>query len=552
MVTQKPTTVEPKVVSEGIPKSPSWTPSYSTTIQGASPRIESQAILKDNSEPDSDILTSDDVPDTTQVAKPVPAPAEPVAVVEVPEPTVTDDTKSTDEPPAVDVPPEEPSKVFDPSLDQAHLAQSVEVETERPKSPWTPSYTVTTLQNSGFGPRVDPKPEPHGTLAVEAEAEVPPVEKVKAVETPEIVTPADEEIHEPATATGTPLARSYSVTSQPGSPRISPKSGLEEFEPEPQPVEPVQETPAPIVELANVPKTVVTPAAEDEGEHVSEPAELVPEEESKPAWTQSYSVISQPGSPRVSPKQVPDEISETEEVNQSWAQSYSVTSQPGSPRVLPKAGLPEPTVEPIAVADEPTMIVTPPVEESTPAPAEAEIPARPKSPLTSSYSITTLESQTEQAPPQGTGPVSEIVPIPREFVGEAPEPTSEVDAPVTDVPSSEPLAIEDEHPERPNSPWTPSYSVTTIPGSVEVKDSEPTDKPPVDVEVPAPEPVEATKIAEDQQKENGTTSDVFEVHEAIAQLTVPDEPQADVKVSEPAPLRLDLVSYIRLYQTTHI
>ena len=542
-VTQEPAAVEAEAVSKEVPKSPSWTSSYSTTVQGTSPRFESQAALKDDSEPvPSEPLVSGDVQKTAEDTEPVSVPAEPVAAVEVPEPTVAEDVQLADEAPPVDVPSEEPSEVSDPSLGQSRLAQPVEVETERPRSPWTPSYTVTTLPGSDSTPRIDPKPELDETSTVEAEAEVPLVEKTGAAETPKIVTPADEELPEPVATTETHWAKSYSVTSQPGSPRVSPKAELEEFEPEPQPVEPIQETPAPIVELANVPKTVVTPAVEDEDEHITAPAEPVPEEESKPVWTQSYSVTSQPGSPRVSPKQIPEELPEEEEPKPSWTRSYSVTSQPGSPRIAPKEDLPELAVEPIAAPDEPTMVVTPPVEEATPAPAEVEAPERPKSPWTPSYSVTTLEGQAEQAPPQDAEPEPTAVPIPETSV----EPTPEVEAPVTDTPSSEPLAVEDEQPERPKSPWTPSYSVTTLPGSAPVKEPEPdsvADEPLVDVEVQAPEPAEATKAMEDQPKVNGATSDVFEVHEAVAQLAVHGEPQADIKAPDPAPLQLDLVSY---------
>lgn len=450
-VAQEPTTVESGVDSEVIPKSPSWTSSYSTTVQGSSPR----AVPKDDSEfVPPEPLASGDVSSTTQHVEALPTPAEP---------TIVEDAK-----PAVDTPSEEPSDALDLSLGQARLAQPVEAETERPKSPWTPSYTVTTLPGSGSSPRVDPKREIDEAPAVETEAEVQPVGEAEVVETPKIVTPEDEELPEPAAVTETDWTQSYSVTSQPGSPHVSPKVDLEEFKPEPQPREPAQDTSvaAPVVELANVPKTVVTPAVEDGDKGVAEP---VPEEESKPTWTQSYSVTSQPGSPRVSPKQVPEEVPELEETKPSWAQSYSVTSQPGSPRVPPKEDLPEPTVETLAVADEPTTIVAPPVEEAIPAPAEVEVP------------------------------------------------------------------------ERPTSPWTPSYSVTTLSGST-------VDKPPVDVEVSGPEPVETGKAMEEQPKENGTTSDIFEVHEAVAQLAVHDEPQVDVEVPGSAPLQLDLVSSVYIYR----
>ena len=547
MHSQEPTTVEPEAASEGIPKSPSWTASYSTTARGSSPRFESQAILKGSEPVSSDPLASGDVPNTVQDAELVSVLAEPPTVMEVPEPTVTEDDKPADEVPTIDTPSEEPSDVFDPSLSQAHLVQPAEIETERPKSPWTPSYTVTTLPGPGSSPHVDSKSDLDEVPAVEVEAEAPPVEKVEATETPQIITPADEEPAEPVpTIEAASWAQSYSVTSQPGSPRVSPKAGLEEFEPEPQSIEPIQETPvaAPIVELADVPKTVVTPAVEDEGEHIAEP---VAEEESKPAWTQSYSVTSQPGSPRVSPKQISEEIPEVEEVKTSWTRSYSVTSQPGSPRVPPKEDLPEPTSESVAVADEPTTVVTPPAEGARPTPPEAVTPERPKSPWTPSYPVTTLEGQIEQAPPDVAEPEPEVAPTHKAVIGEVPGPTPEVDASVTDTLPSEHISLEAEQPGRPKSPWTPSYSVTTLPGSALAEEPTPdsiADKSSVDVKAPALEPVEAAKAVEDQPKENGTTSDVFEVHEAVTQPPVHDEPHVDVKIAESAPL--DLVGFFPL------
>jgi len=533
---QEPTTVELAAVSEDIPKSPSWTPSYSTSVQGPGLRSESETILADDSEP------SDNVPTTIQDTEPVTAPAEPAAAAEISEPTTIEDDE-TPATPTVDAPSEEPSDVFDPSLGQARLAQPEEVEADRPKSEWTPSYAVTTLPGSGSSPRVDSKPELDEARTVETEVEVPPAEKIEAAETPEIVTPADEEPTEPTATTETPWAQSYSVISQPGSPRVSPKAGPEELEP--QPVEPVQETSAtvPVVELADVPKTVVTPAVEREDENIAEP---VLEEESKPTWTQSYSVISQPGSPRISPKQVPEEIPEVEEAKPSWTQSYSVTSQPGSPRILPKDNLPEPTIEPVVDADEPILVVvTPPVEEAPPAPVEAEVPERPESPWTPSHSAATLEGQAEQAPPEDAEPEPEVVSIPKTLVEEAPEPKPETDAPVTDTPLPEAPAIGQEQEKLPESSWTPSYSVTTLSGSARAEEPEPgsdVGKPTVDVGVPVPEPVGVMRAAEDQPKENGTTSDVFEAHEAVAQLAVHDGPQVGVKTPELAPPQLDLVS----------
>jgi len=473
LVTQGPATAEPEAAPEDVSKSTSWTPSYSTTIQGSSPHFESEAASGDDSEhisPEPLALTRD--------AEPVPAPAEPVAAVELLESPVTGDAKPTDE------------------------------------------------------ARVDSKSELDETAATEAETETPPVEKVETTETPRIVTPVDEEPPEPA-ATETSWTRSYSVTSQPGSPRLSPKAELKELEPEPRPVESVQEIPvaASIVGFSDVPKTVVTPAVEGEDEDVAEP---VLEEEPKPAWTRSYSVTSQPGSPRVSPKQVPEEIPEPE-VKPSWTRSYSVTSQPGSPRAPPTEDLPEPIVEP-------TTVVIPPVEEATPASAESGAPERPKSPWTPSYSVTTLDGQAGQVLSKDAEPETEDVSIPKTLIGEAPEPNPETDTPITDIPTSEPLAVKDEQPEQPKLSWTPSYSVTTLPGSA------PAEVPELDSIANKPSVgVEAAKVVEEHPEGNGTTSDVFEVHEAVAQLAVHDEPQVDAETTEPAALQLDPVSHTLLH-----
>ena len=368
---------------------------------------------------------------------------------------------------------------------------------------------------------------------------MPPTENVGGTDTPKIVTPRDEEPVEPAAITEAPSwTQSYSVTSQPGSPRISPKADMEELEFETHPTEPLQRPPsgAPVIELADVPETVVTPAVGEDG--VTEPG---PEEEPKSAWTQSYSVTSQPGSPRVSPKETPEEVPEVEEIKPSWTQSYSVTSQPGSPRVLSKENLEELAPEPITVADQPTSIVAPPVEEPASARAEAETETveRPKSPWISSYSVTTLEGQTEQA--EDAEPGSEVVPVPETSASETPEPKPEADAPALDIPPSD---AKEAKPEQAKSPWTPSYSVTTLPGSAPVEpELEPMAELSTGVETQAPVPVKASDTVDSHPKENGTTSDVFEVHEVVSQLTIHEEPQVDAHVSERNHEQLDLVRF---------
>ena len=478
----------------------------------------------------SEPFATDNVPSTSQDAEFLPAP-ETEAAAEVSEQTVTEGAGCTDEIPPIDALSEDPSHVAEPSFDQAHRAPS-EQEAERPETSWAPSYTVTTLSGFGSSPRADLEPKMEET----AEVEVSRVEKIEAVEAPKIVTPQEEPVESTAITQSPSWAHSYSVTSQPGSPRLSPQRELEEVELASQLVESVQEPPvaASVAKFTEVPETVVTPAVEDEDTN-----EPIPEEESKPAWTQSYSVTSQPGSPRVSPKQVSEEIPEVEEMP-SWTQSYSVTSQPGSPRITPREDLEEPIVEPVAVADGPTMVVAPL--------NEAETPEQPKSTWTPSYSVTTMDSQIEQAPLEDTEPEQEVVPISK--TSETSESESDVDAPVADT-SSEPLAIKDEQPERPKSPWTPSYSVTTIPGTSSTEDPVShsiAEGPSADVKQPAPEPAKTTETVEEQPAENGMMSDVFEVHGAVSQATVPDEPQIDIENHEPAGHGPDLVSLARFCQ----
>ena len=427
--------------------------------------------------------------------------------VETPGSTATEDIELTNETSTIGVSP----VVVDPSSDQARLAHPEDTEPERPKSPWTPSYSVTTLPGSTSSPRIDSGPELDGMASIVAEAS--PAERVEGMETPKVIIPEDEKPAEPATETPS-WSQSYTVTSQPGSPRISPREELKEVEPEP------------IVDLAGVPDTVVTPAVEDK-----EDAEPVPEEELKLAWTQSYSVTSQPGSPRVSPKQVSEDVPEVEDVEPSWTQSYSITSQPGSPRIPQEEGL-QPA-EPVVADNEPTTVVTPPIGEAAPAPVEVKTPERPKSTWTPSYSVTTLEGRTEQAPVEEAEQEPEVVPVPKTLLSE--------DA-VTDV-ASESLVVKGQLPEQ--SPWTPSYSVTTLPGSTPTEEPEPDSaqgEPSIGADVPAPGPIEAKKTVEDQPKENGTTSDTFEVHEAVSRPVVRDEPQLDAETPEP-PHQVDLVSF---------
>ena len=79
LVTQEPTTVEQEAAPEDVPKASSWTPSYSTIIQGSGPRFDSETVPEGGSE-----TVSSEPPATSQDTEPEPAPGEPVATNEVP------------------------------------------------------------------------------------------------------------------------------------------------------------------------------------------------------------------------------------------------------------------------------------------------------------------------------------------------------------------------------------------------------------------------------------------------------------------------------------
>lgn len=59
---------EPEITADNVQETSSWTPSYSTTVQGSSPRFESQATLESDPEPVP--AASEDVPTVTQEGEP--------------------------------------------------------------------------------------------------------------------------------------------------------------------------------------------------------------------------------------------------------------------------------------------------------------------------------------------------------------------------------------------------------------------------------------------------------------------------------------------------
>lgn len=98
---------------------------------------------------------------------------------------------------------------------------------------------------------------------------------------------------------------------------------------------------------------------------------------------------------------------------------------------------------------------------SGPPPEQQAEPERPKSPWTPSYSVTTLAG----APPDNQD-VAAIAPLPAAVTAAAPPAVLQRNASTASL-GTAPA----EQPERPKSPWTPSYSVTKQ-GSVEAEAAE--------------------------------------------------------------------------------
>ena len=65
---QEPVVAEPEITADNVQETSSWTPSYSTTAQGSSPRFESQVTLESDPEPIPAV--PEDVPTVTQEGEP--------------------------------------------------------------------------------------------------------------------------------------------------------------------------------------------------------------------------------------------------------------------------------------------------------------------------------------------------------------------------------------------------------------------------------------------------------------------------------------------------
>ncbi|KAH8100109.1 hypothetical protein BXZ70DRAFT_206856 [Cristinia sonorae] len=421
-------------------------------------------------------------------------------------------------------------------------------EPERPKSPWTPSYSVTT-QGAGISddakeldeleklPEVEPVTAVAPSvseLAVVAEAAPVVSVEVETIETPTVVV--EEDVSEPiATEEAKPASSwpvSYSVSSQGSSPlhiaQVTDDADVATVEPLSQAAEvhvvettavseePVETAPEPAPEapIADEPTTV---------DHVSEPApaaeNLAPaatavppqpvEEDTEPETEPEAS--EQPSIPELKVEDNTVILADVapapvEPVERPWTPSYSVTRQGSSPLHTPKE-----------------------LEEEEAVP---EVPV--ERPWTPSYSVTRQGSspllathQLEDETPVEPAPIVEEPQVIEDTAALA-EPETPAVVVVDSEPSAtpetaeEPAAGSTSETERPKSPFAASYSVTQ-------QGSSPLGTPAVESkDLPVHEP---------------TASDVTAVEEPTAKEVVTPEintaAENVVEIAEPTPVHAD-------------
>ncbi|KAJ3552185.1 hypothetical protein NM688_g4289 [Phlebia brevispora] len=353
------------------------------------------------------------------------------------------------------------------------------VEAEHPKSPWTPSYSVTTQ-----GPGTDVPDDSEELAALE---QLPPADKqpeheqeVKSDEQEAAPGAAEVKADVDDTEDSSKIwPKSYSVSSQGASPlqgaqpaqevevesieQLPAKVTTEEEESvQQQPVSEVVETFAEVSktdeESVEAPTIVTTEEPEvTTSEAQTQVEESAEEHSSERPWTPSYSVTQQGTSPSQTPKELPEESEEvalkepaaiitTEEhpatPERSWTASYSVQQLGSSPSLVAK--------EVVASAEDhvetSTSTIVSSVDvvqsaaedqarlEETAEPAKSEeVPERPWTP---SYTVTQ----------QGSTPLLA---------------TEELEAEAqTEAPSDVPVAIESIGEAAATASWTPSYSIS--------------------------------------------------------------------------------------------
>ncbi|KAL0954804.1 hypothetical protein HGRIS_003750 [Hohenbuehelia grisea] len=404
------------------PKSP-WTPSYSVTTTGAgSPSIE--PVL--NQEPESAELAEGDLPIIV-------TPAE-----EEPQPDIAVELKGAV---PLDIP-------------------------ERPKSPWTPSYSTTTQGSPSRSPTreelVDEIPtsvviSPPGLsepieIDTDAEVKVPPVHHI---DEPEVASGPDEVITiEEQNASKDTLEPEHTEFQQPQK----------------------DETSASGVETSAL--DISTTSLEAQSPQIDAP------ERPQSPWTPSYSVTSQ-GSPAAAKEVLLTESVPEQSANELLDVAAPVVVEVSAPGEAETAAA---IVDNEPVTETSSTVLTPKVhislanvnvDEPVPEVARSlsrssskenlesatDLPERPKSPWTPSYSVMSqgspLHSPRALEPIQGEEISTLDAPVAVEPVAEST--SNEESEPKTENGETRGLQLEGagvEAPERPKSPWTPSYSVT--------------------------------------------------------------------------------------------
>ncbi|ESK89018.1 hypothetical protein Moror_13137 [Moniliophthora roreri MCA 2997] len=440
------------------PKSP-WTPSYSVTSQG--PGIAAEEEIPEIEQLSSTAQTEEVSSAGTEV---------PVVNVVIPETAEGEaDTKKE--------------------------------ELQRPKSPWTPSYSV--LQQGSPVPVMK---------ELEETAEAAPEEKQE-------LEPVTESAEGPARPKS-PWTPSYSVSRQ-GSPALPvsdlPTAPVSDFiaaingTPDEAAIDETvaeagvdAERPAtPEVRVSEPEEAAVLPTSEVE--QASESVTQIEEEHPKSPWTQSYSVSRQ-GSPQPPVPELPVETSDVQPPTEGKEQTVEEGQADTDPQVKEAIVA---QVEPVQseeqaeeaesanISDVSTIQVGEQTKTAPPALKIPEVPTVPeaesKSPWTPSYSVTTqgpdTESEEVEAATKGAQETIKLVAATQEEPAATSSNSLTVDTNATATP------------DRPRSPWTPSYSVMRQ-GSGVVDESN--DETELDQLEKLPEPVDKHGDKSSMQEANAT------------------------------------------------
>ncbi|KAI0783575.1 hypothetical protein C8Q75DRAFT_426449 [Abortiporus biennis] len=408
---------------------------------------------------------------------------ETVPIIEEPEPEALTNEVSTE----VEAPTEEaPAEVAIESVEEAAApvvevgevepTEAVAAEEAKPAT-WPVSYSVSS---QGTSPLSAPQ--------VTEDAEVTPIEHISATPAGETTVPPIEEfIPEAEPEVALKIAEpAVEVAEEPAEPEVAHEVAAEVSE--------VEAEAKPEAEPQVIEEHIIVPAVQVDDtttEVVDSDAQNPAETESHPErpWTPSYSVTQQGTSPLLSTQQLPEEPvaeeqSEERAVEETrperpWTPSYTVTRQGSNAELATQYKEQEP--EAVEVA--------PVVEEVPNAEPVEETPAHEESvTVVPEAVVVTSEDHTESSQPgwtpsysvsqQGTSPLATPAVETKELQDVAPQVTeepehvepSQLEIKLETVETEEPAELAATTEERPERPWTPSYSVTRQ-GSTTLSDS---------------------------------------------------------------------------------